>query len=280
MYGNGRSKFSIHQNEIEDLWFKSMCFRLLYISARQGVEETSSEGSSSDSDQDENNIKNKILAAALPFVCEHGWTKHAISKVFIGYPGTTHGLFHSGGAELVQYFYVICNQQLGEVLKTRSEEIAADPTKRKEPTVFIRDAVELRLRMIIPYINKWPQALAIMSLPPNVPPALANLLTLVDDICYYSGDRSVDFTWYSRRIALAGIYKMTELYMIQDKSTDFEDTWQFLGRRIEDASHVNEYLQQSGEVTQVAKEAVTSIHYCEKYFRLELNKQIAVNFNS
>jgi ubiquinone biosynthesis protein COQ9 len=46
--------------------------------------------------------------------------------------------------------------------------------------------------MIIPYINKWPQALGIMSLPANAPSALANLLTLVDDICYYAGDRSVD----------------------------------------------------------------------------------------
>lgn len=46
--------------------------------------------------------------------------------------------------------------------------------------------------MIVPYKPKWPQAIAIMSLPPNVPTTLANLLTLVDDICYYAGDRSVD----------------------------------------------------------------------------------------
>jgi len=49
--------------------------------------------------------------------------------------------------------------------------------------------------MITPYISKWPQALAIMTLPANVPPALANLLTLVDDICYYAGDRSVDVSY-------------------------------------------------------------------------------------
>jgi ubiquinone biosynthesis protein COQ9 len=49
--------------------------------------------------------------------------------------------------------------------------------------------------MIIPYISKWPQALAIMTLPPNVPAALANVLTLVDDICYYAGDRSVDVSY-------------------------------------------------------------------------------------
>lgn len=63
----------------------------------------------------------------------------------------------------------------------------------------VRDAVEIRLRMVIPYKKTWPQALALMALPPNAPKSLANLLTLVDDICYYAGDRSVDvriFLWF------------------------------------------------------------------------------------
>jgi ubiquinone biosynthesis protein COQ9 len=68
----------------------------------------------------------------------------------------------------------------------------------------------------------------------------------------------LQFSWYTRRVTLAGIYKMTELYMIQDKSADFEETWNFLGRRIEDVSHLHSYLHQSGEVSQVAKEAVAS----------------------
>jgi ubiquinone biosynthesis protein COQ9 len=51
---------------------------------------------------------------------------------------------------------------------------------------------------------------------------------------------------------------MTELYMIQDKSANFEETWRFLGRRIEDASQLHSYLHQSGEVSQVAKDGVTA----------------------
>lgn len=64
--------------------------------------------------------------------------------------------------------------------------------KPKDPKIVIAYAVETRLRMIEPYLSHWPQALAIMTLPPNVPTSLANLLTLVDDIWYYAGDRSVD----------------------------------------------------------------------------------------
>lgn len=79
------------------------------------------------------------------------------------------------------------------MLEKETLAIEADPSSpRKAPEVQIRDAVETRLRMVIPYKKTWPQALAIMTLPPNVPTALANLLTLVDDICYYAGDRSVD----------------------------------------------------------------------------------------
>lgn len=79
------------------------------------------------------------------------------------------------------------------MLEKEALAIEADPSSpRKTPEQHIRDAVETRLRMIIPYKKTWPQALAIMTLPPNVPTALANVLTLVDDICYYAGDRSVD----------------------------------------------------------------------------------------
>lgn len=77
------------------------------------------------------------------------------------------------------------------MLEKEALEMASSSAPRK-PEEQIRDAVEKRLRMVIPYKTTWPQAMAIMTLPPNVPISLANLLTLIDDICYYAGDRSVD----------------------------------------------------------------------------------------
>lgn len=67
------------------------------------------------------------------------------------------------------------------------------------PGDFTEKAIQARLKMLIPYIHKWPQAIAIMSLPPNVPNALAALLAMVDDICYYAGDRSVDVSCFNQR---------------------------------------------------------------------------------
>nr|CAD7432047.1 unnamed protein product [Timema monikensis] len=223
--------------------------------------ETSSDSSSEESgDEYELNIKENILTASLPFVQNFGWTKHALSAgaESIGYAGVAHGMFPREGAELVLYFCTSCNKKLAEQMKQQTENSGTGPNIHLKPSVFIQDAVEARLRMITPYIDKWPQALGIQTLPPNVPASLANLLTLVDDICYYAGDRSIDFNWYSRRVALAGIYKMTELCLIQDKSEDYQNTWRFLDRRIKDVTHLHGYLHQSEEFSQVAKEAVTA----------------------
>lgn len=50
----------------------------------------------------------------------------------------------------------------------------------------------MRLRLVIPYIDKWPTALAGLTNPRVVPHALTNLFNLVDDIAFYAGDRSAD----------------------------------------------------------------------------------------
>jgi ubiquinone biosynthesis protein COQ9 len=54
---------------------------------------------------------------------------HFTGAQTVGYPGTAHGLFPRGGAELIQYFYVTCNQELAEALKNETEAAAADPSK-------------------------------------------------------------------------------------------------------------------------------------------------------
>lgn len=49
---------------------------------------------------------------------------------------------------------------------------------------------------------------------------------------YLAGDRSTDINYYTKRHLLAKVYCITELYMIQDKSQGFNDTWEFLDRRL------------------------------------------------
>lgn len=221
---------------------------------------TKSDDTGNKSDGKTEDVKQKVLSASLPFVHQYGWTEDAISAgaESIGYPGIIRGMFPQGGSELVHYFYSSCNKMLSEKLKEESEVSKSNPSLKKETAVFVRDAVEYRLRLVVPYLDKWPQAIGLMALPPNVPTTLANVLSLVDDICFYAGDRSVDFNWYVHRISLAGIYKMTELVLIQDKSEDFKHTWEFLNRRIDDASHLHNCVVQTEEVSQFTKETFSA----------------------
>lgn len=78
------------------------------------------------------------------------------------------------------------------------------------------------------------QAMGLMLLPQNAPDAMKNVAYLVDEIWYHAGDTSTDINWYTKRGVLAGLYGATELYMVTDRSSDFEDTWSFLDRRMSD----------------------------------------------
>ncbi|KAG7189841.1 hypothetical protein KM043_017498 [Ampulex compressa] len=236
-------------NGVRSLWASRA---LLTEQSENANQQETNQSFNKESDEEyDKKIRTKILTASLKFVHDHGWSQQAISAgaESIGYPGTVHGLFKNHGAELVQHFYMTCNKELNNILKEEMLAIEQNPTKEKKTLeAHIHDAVETRLRMVIPYKKTWPQALALMTLPPNVPTSLANLLTLVDDICYYAGDRSVDFTWYTRRLVLAGIYKTTELYMLQDNSEDHKQTWQFLDRRIKDATQVYTILSTTSDI--------------------------------
>ncbi|XP_060802382.1 ubiquinone biosynthesis protein COQ9, mitochondrial isoform X2 [Amyelois transitella] len=185
-------------------------------------------------EQYEENVKHSILERALEYVPKSGWSVESISAgaEATGYPGVAHGLFPNGGGDLVHYFNVKCNEQLVVQMKSWPKE---DLKEKKVPAQFIENAIMTRLLMIEPYKSTWPKAMAIQALPNNVSNCLATLLSLVDDICYHSGDRSVDFNWYIRRVGLAGIYKSAELFYLTDKSQDSAATRNFISSRIRDA---------------------------------------------
>nr|XP_061813079.1 ubiquinone biosynthesis protein COQ9-B, mitochondrial-like [Nerophis lumbriciformis] len=192
--------------------------------------------SEQDEYETEEQLQAQVLNAALEFVPQHGWTMEAIAAgaETLGLSTASTGMFQNGAGDLVLYFITQCNLQLAETLAEQQKQVQLGQAEPKETGVFLRDAVETRLRMIIPYIETWPQAMSILLLPHNIPKSLKLLSTLVDDIWYYAGDRSTDMSWYSKRAALTGVYNTTELVMLQDSSPDFQDTWNFLDNRIQD----------------------------------------------
>lgn len=230
------------------------------LAQQQGsADQSSSTGGQAQPEQEDPQVtavKDRILEASLAFVPSHGWSRQSLAKgaESVNYPTVTSGLFPRGGIEIVQYFHKQCNEQLVDYMK---QEVGNTPPT--DPAAFAQKAIEVRLRMLIPYMKQWPQAMALMTLPQNVTIALSNVLTISDNICYYAGDRSVDFNWYTRRIGLAGIYKMTELYMLQDTSPDYAKTWAFLEHRVKEGSKMDSLLLKSEDATAQLQSAVSSV---------------------
>ncbi|KAF9922690.1 Ubiquinone biosynthesis protein coq9, mitochondrial [Linnemannia zychae] len=191
-----------------------------------------------------------ILKAALTYVPEYGWTTVSIAKAAesMGYPTIIHGMFPKGGADLIDYFLQDCLERLPLELEGRMEGLK---THEK-----IKLGTLTRLGMIAPYIDRWPEALAIMAQPSNVPMSLNHLAKIVDEIWHLAGDKSADMNWYTKRASLAGIYTTTELYMTTDKTPNYQATQRFLDRRFEDAATVG---KATNEVLQIAEFGAKSV---------------------
>ena len=143
--------------------------------------------------------KKRILDAALTHVPVHGWSLESLVQASqdCGYPPITHGLFPRGPIELVEYFVLSSTHHL-------KNKVATPEFEQLGTTGKIRTCVHARLDMLKPYISHWPRALAMMSLPLNAPNSVKNLAELMDEMWYLSGDRSIDFNWYSKRFLLTG----------------------------------------------------------------------------
>ena len=95
--------------------------------------------------------------------------------------------------------------------------------------------------------------------PSNVSTTLSQLASISDEIWKHSGDQSTDINWYTKRALLTNIYVLTETFMLQDKSPNFDETWQFLDNRLENTRQFNEFMKSSKTFNSSVTTGVSSI---------------------
>ncbi len=92
--------------------------------------------------------------------------------------------------------------------------------------------IALRLEQNRPYKEAIRRALALLALPGNARLAAVCTARTVDAIWHAAGDRSADFSWYTKRAILAAVYGATLLYWLRDAGEDDVATLAFLDRRL------------------------------------------------
>ena len=181
-------------------------------------------------------VRDHVLAEALPEIPQTGFSQetlaNAASKAGIS-RRELNDAFPNGPADLVEAFSHWADRMM-------ADKVAADPEES-----HLRDriaaAVRARIEVLNPHKEAARRAAAFLALPHNAPLGAKLMMRSVDAMWRAAGDRSSDFSWYTKRAILAGVYGTTIAYWLADSSEMNSDTWTFLGHRIDDVMRIEKF---------------------------------------
>jgi ubiquinone biosynthesis protein COQ9 len=177
---------------------------------------------------DEPARKDMLTAALLPDVPFDGWSRNAMRQAArrTGMDESElAALFPGGPRDAVAWFS-------GWADRLTLETVAAQPLDGMKLAERIALGVRTRLALLTPHREAVRQALSLLALPTNAALGLKLLYETVDALWYAAGDNATDFSFYTKRATLAGIYAATTLYWLDDRSENGAATEAFLKRRL------------------------------------------------
>lgn len=104
-----------------------------------------------------------------------------------------------------------------------------------------------RLMLYLPYRDAIASYGVHLMFPKNATQSLKSIARTVDLIWFMAGDKSTDHNYYTKRGLLGVVYVTTAIAWMNDKSENFETTWAFLDRRIENVLSFGKALSQFGK---------------------------------
>ena len=85
------------------------------------------------------------------------------------------------------------------------------------------------------------KSISITAIPSNAKISLNILYRTCNSIWRMAGDKSTDFSFYTRRMSLAAVYTSTLLFWLNDSSHNHIETESFLDRRLNDISKISTF---------------------------------------
>jgi ubiquinone biosynthesis protein COQ9 len=178
--------------------------------------------------------RDRLIEAMLPDVAFDGWSRAALRVAArqLNMPAEEAlALFSRGAPDLVAGFSRWADRRALDWFETAPPETSSTAGR-------IKRALELRFEVVAPWREAVRRALAVLALPPHAALGLRLLYETVDGLWYAAGDASTDFSFYTKRATLAGVYTATLLYWLEDRSEDFAETRAFIDRRLADVARL------------------------------------------
>ncbi len=180
--------------------------------------------------------RDAAILALLDNAAREGWGRAA---------GTAEAalLFPGGVGDLLEAYIDLADRRMAELAAPLLPGLGL--TKR------VRTLIAARLEWANPHLPAVRRAVRLLAMPGYAGVAARSAARTVDAIWHAAGDRSADFSWYTKRAILAGVYGSTLLYWLQAEG-DMPATLAFLDRRLEGAGRIGKLRARFGSARQPA----------------------------
>ncbi|CAN0420581.1 unnamed protein product [Discosporangium mesarthrocarpum] len=189
-------------------------------------------------------LRDRLIEATLQHIPFDGWSTSALRAGArdIGISEEdARDLFPGGTRDMIRHFSRWADRRMMAGLD------AADLAEmRIHDRVTI--AVELRLEALEAHKESVRRGLSWLAMPQNAMLGARLLYRTVDDIWYAVGDRSADFSFYTKRGLLAGVVGSTTLFWLDDTSEGGTETSAFLDRRIADVMRIHSARRRTDDI--------------------------------
>ena len=190
-----------------------------------------------------NQTKIDLIMAMLTHVPFDGWTWEAMEQgaIDIGFEKkkTTSlrikifkDLFKNGSIDFIDIFSEIID------LEVKESYNSIEPKPERVPEK-IKKIIMIRLNLCQKYKEAVRSSISLTAIPANTKISLNILYRTCNSIWRIAGDKSTDFSFYTRRISLAAVYTSTLLFWLNDKSNNNVETEFFLDRRLKEISKIS-----------------------------------------
>lgn len=172
--------------------------------------------------------RDAAIDALLPNVPFDGWTYLALRRglASIGMaPDEAELLFPGGASDMIEAFCDLADRRMQAACAEQDWSETRLPAR-------VRAAIVLRLEQNRANKEAVRRAMGVLALPRHARLAARCTARTVDAVWHAAGDRSADFSWYTKRATLTAIYTATVLYWLRDTSEDDAATHAFLDRRL------------------------------------------------
>lgn len=180
-------------------------------------------------------LKDRVLEAALLHAAFDGWSRRTLVNAAADCgldPVTARRLFPRGGDSLLDWLDDWADRRMVQA----AGNLERLPIRRRIATL-----VRARLELLQPHREAVRRAVLARGMPTNAASfgqALWRTVDLMWQAAGLGGTPSEGFSYYSRRVTLAGVLVATFLYWLEDQSEGCNETWAFLDRRIDDVMRV------------------------------------------